>query len=58
MVPSKIAVTSLGDKKARRMRFDNLPSDMPSDAVMSVTLLPAFNFSTQLRACTIARIKA
>ena len=31
---------------------------MPSDAVMSVTLLPAFNFSTQLRACTIARIKA
>ena len=37
MVPSKIAVTSLGDKKARRMRFDNLPSDMPSDAEMGVS---------------------
>jgi len=58
VVPSKIAVTRLGDKKARRMRFDNLPSDMPSDAVMSVTLLPALSLSTQVRACTIARIKA
>ena len=37
MVPSKIAVTRLGDKKARRMRFDNLPSDMPADAEMGVS---------------------
>ena len=53
-----MAVTSLGERKARRIRFHNRPSEMPSDAVMSETLLPAFSFSTQLRDCTIARINA